>query len=48
MLDSCGGVTVAPRFGGMLEPSIKAALSETATWKPQGDYISFIGTKPLT
>jgi hypothetical protein len=24
-----------------------AALSEAATWKRQGDFVSFIGTKPL-
>ena len=29
------------------DDDLVAALSEAATWKRQGDFVSFIGTKPL-
>jgi hypothetical protein len=29
------------------DDELVAALSEAATWKRQGDFVSFIGTKPL-
>jgi hypothetical protein len=29
------------------DDELVAALSEASTWKRQGDYVSFIGTKPL-
>ena len=29
------------------DDDLVAALSEASTWKRQGDYVSFIGTKPL-
>ena len=36
-----------PPARAQADDEIVAALSEAATWKRQGDVISFIGTKPL-
>jgi META domain len=36
-----------PPARAQADDDIVAALSEAATWKRQGDVISFIGTKPL-
>jgi META domain-containing protein len=36
-----------PPARAQLDDELVAALSEAATWKRQGDLVSFIGTKPL-
>jgi heat shock protein HslJ len=36
-----------PPAKAQLDDELVAALSEAATWKRQGDVISFIGTRPL-
>jgi len=37
----------ARRRGRRPTTTLVATLSEASTWKRQGDYVSFIGTKPL-
>lgn len=36
-----------PPARAQADDELVAALSEAATWKRQGDFVSFIGTKPL-
>jgi hypothetical protein len=36
-----------PPARAQADDDLVAALSEAATWKRQGDFVSFIGTKPL-
>ena len=36
-----------PSARAQADDELVAALSEAATWKRQGDLISFIGTRPL-
>ena len=36
-----------PLARAQADDELVAALSEAATWKRQGDFVSFIGTKPL-
>jgi hypothetical protein len=36
-----------PPARAQADDELIAALSEAATWKRQGDFVSFIGTKPL-
>jgi len=36
-----------PPARAQADDDLVAALSEASTWKRQGDYVSFIGTKPL-
>ena len=36
-----------PLVRAQADDELVAALSEAATWKRQGDFVSFIGTKPL-
>ena len=36
-----------PSARAQADDELVAALSEAATWKRQGDFVSFIGTKPL-
>jgi hypothetical protein len=36
-----------PPAKAQADDDLVAALSEVATWKRQGDYVSFIGTRPL-
>ena len=36
-----------PPAPAQADEELVAALSEAATWKRQGDFVSFIGTKPL-
>ena len=36
-----------PLARAQADDDLIAALSEAATWKRQGDFVSFIGTKPL-
>jgi hypothetical protein len=36
-----------PPAKAQADDDLVAALSEAATWKRQGDYVSFIGTRPL-
>ena len=36
-----------PPARSQADDELVAALSEAATWKRQGDFVSFIGTKPL-
>ena len=36
-----------PPARAQADDELIAALSEAATWKRQGDYVSFIGTRPL-
>jgi hypothetical protein len=36
-----------PPTRAQADDELVAALSEAATWKRQGDFVSFIGTKPL-
>jgi hypothetical protein len=36
-----------PAARAQADDELVAALSEAATWKRQGDFVSFIGTKPL-
>jgi hypothetical protein len=36
-----------PPARAQADDDLIAALSESTTWKRQGDYVSFIGTKPL-
>ena len=41
-----GSTTLGVVKGGHVDELV-AALSEAATWKRQGDLVSFIGTRPL-
>ena len=36
-----------PPARAQADDELVAALSEAATWKRQGDFVSFVGTKPL-
>jgi hypothetical protein len=36
-----------PQARAQADDELVAALSEAATWKRQGDTVSFIGTRPL-
>jgi hypothetical protein len=36
-----------PQAKAQADDELVAALSEAATWKRQGDYVSFIGARPL-
>jgi hypothetical protein len=39
--------TTCPPARAQADDELLAALSEAATWKRQGDLVSFIGTRPL-